>query len=260
MRPSVLLDFEEVLGQHLRSQSRAASGKQVIIFRKNGSILLAFALLAACGRPVQSQPQTLEAHRPVDTFSGKRNYSLPVRRFPDKPRTPEAGSRVSPLETRAQGDLNDRRLKQLEKRLMAILDKSPNDPGALSGMGWVRSQQGNFLGAISFLEHAKLKRPNDRSLSGALELDRFRFFMSEARLSLVSGNPTSAEKLYLSALQIRPDSSEAYTRLQQARLTEGRSPPNRVVEVAPAQAATVRESSKPIEQNSLEQLRLARPQ
>jgi len=101
---------------------------------------------------------------------------------------------------------------------MAILAREPGHPGALAGMGWIRSQQGNFLAAISFLEQAKRKRPKDHTLAVALDLDRFRFFMSEARYSLASNDLILAEKHYLAALDIRPNNREASVGLNAARL------------------------------------------
>lgn len=92
---------------------------------------------------------------------------------------------------------------------MGILAKDPGNAGALAGMGWIRSQQGNFLAAISFLEPARRKRPNDHQLAVALDLDRFRFLMSEAQYSLASNDLIAARKSYLAALDIRPNSREA---------------------------------------------------
>ena len=77
---------------------------------------------------------------------------------------------------------------------MGILAREPGNAGALAGMGWIRSQQGNFPAAISFLEQARLKRPNDHTLAMALELDRFRFLMSEARYSLASNDLIAADR------------------------------------------------------------------
>ena len=92
---------------------------------------------------------------------------------------------------------------------MGILASEPENAGALAGMGWIRSQQGNFLAAISFLEPARRKRPNDHKLAMALDLDRFRFLLSEARYSLAHKDLIGAQKCYRTALEIRPTSHEA---------------------------------------------------
>jgi tetratricopeptide (TPR) repeat protein len=117
------------------------------------------------------------------------------------------------MDTAAHPALNVSRLQKDEARLMAILVKEPGNAGALAGMGWIRSQQGNFLGAISFLEQARLKRPGDHALAVAIELARFRFLMSEAQNSLASNDLPTAEKRYLSALEIRPHNREAFAGL-----------------------------------------------
>ena len=96
-----------------------------------------------------------------------------------------------------------------EARLLGILAREPGNAGALAGMAWIRSQQGNFLAAISFLEQARLKRPNDHALAVALDLDRFRFLISEARYSLASNDLVAAKKRYSEALKIRPNNHEA---------------------------------------------------
>ena len=114
------------------------------------------------------------------------------------------------LSGRSRSDaLNPEKIKQDEARLLGVLSDDPENAGALAGMGWVRSRQGNYLGAISYLEKARQKRPNDHALTVALDLARFRMTMKEARISLSAGDLKAAEKYYLLALQIRPHNSEA---------------------------------------------------
>ena len=108
---------------------------------------------------------------------------------------------------------------------MGILARDPGNAGALAGMGWIRSQQGNFPGAISFLEQARLKRPKDHALAVALDLDRFRFFMSEARYSLASNDLIGAQKRYRAALEIRPNNREAVAGLRAAQIRLGKDDP-----------------------------------
>jgi tetratricopeptide (TPR) repeat protein len=111
---------------------------------------------------------------------------------------------------------------------MGILAREPGNAGALAGMGWIRSRQGNFLAAISFLEQARLKRPNDHTLAVALDLDRFRFLISEARFALASNDLVAAQKRYLEALHISPNNREAYAGLNatRIRISAARPPTN----------------------------------
>lgn len=100
-------------------------------------------------------------------------------------------------------------LKKDEARLLAILASEPENAGALAGMGWVRSRQKNYLGAISFLERARQCRPNDHALVVALDLARFNVMLAEAGHSLETGDLDSAQRYYNLALQIRPHNAEA---------------------------------------------------
>jgi hypothetical protein len=123
------------------------------------------------------------------------------------------------------------KLKQDETRLLAILVRDPDNVGALAGMAWVRSRQKNYLAAISYLEPATQKHPDDKALSVALDLDRYRFIEGEADYALSSGDLASARKFYTLAIQIRPYCREASTGLrstllrQQQILVAGQSNP-----------------------------------
>ncbi len=112
-------------------------------------------------------------------------------------------------EVAAYQALNGNRIPEAETRFKAILASNPNDPKALAGMGYVRMQQGNFLGAISFLERAKHGDSEDKGVIAALDTSRFWFIMGEGEAALNSNDLTTAEKLYRSALDLRPSSPEA---------------------------------------------------
>lgn len=112
------------------------------------------------------------------------------------------------------------KIKQDEARLLALLAKNPDDPGALAGMAWVRSRQKNYTAAISYLEHAKQKRPNDAGLNVALNEARFHVLLTEAQSSAASNDPQSAQKFFSQALQIHPHSREALDGMHRALLPE----------------------------------------
>ncbi len=112
-------------------------------------------------------------------------------------------------ETAAYQSLYANRIGEAETRFKAILAADPGDSKALAGMGYVRMQQGNFLGAISFLEQAKLNKSDDKGLAAALDTSRFWFIMSEGQQALNENDLTTAEKRYRSALALRPNSPEA---------------------------------------------------
>src|SRR5262249_55174364 len=100
-------------------------------------------------------------------------------------------------------------LDEAETRFKAILANQPESPGALAGMGYIRMQQSNFGGAISFLEQAKQYGARDAGLDKALESARFYSVMSEGSVALNENDLPSAEEKYKEALSLRPGSSEA---------------------------------------------------
>ena len=76
-------------------------------------------------------------------------------------------------------------------------------------MGYVRMQQSNFGGAISFLEQAQQDGAKDAGIETALSAARFYYTMGEGAIALNENDLTTAEKQYQSALQMRPASPEA---------------------------------------------------
>lgn len=98
---------------------------------------------------------------------------------------------------------------EAETRLKAILAKEPGDLSAIAGMGYVRMQQGNFPGAMSFLEQAQQKNPTDKALAAALDTARFWFIMGEGQSASTANDLTTAEKRFRAALVLRADSPDA---------------------------------------------------
>jgi tetratricopeptide (TPR) repeat protein len=131
------------------------------------------------------------------------------------PQTPEQIAEASAARARSQEEqaaynsLNAKRLDEAEIRFKAILANEPENPRALAGMGYVRMQQSNFGGAISFLEQAKQYGARDAGLDNALETARFWYTMGEGQIALNENDLTTAEQKYQAALQLRPNSTEA---------------------------------------------------
>jgi tetratricopeptide (TPR) repeat protein len=99
--------------------------------------------------------------------------------------------------------LSAKRIPEAERRFKAILARRPQDSGAQAGMGYVRLEQRNYPGAISYLEQARQKRPGDKAVADALQTARFRFLVQEGDQTLASGDTATAEKRYRSALDLR---------------------------------------------------------
>ena len=139
------------------------------------------------------------------------------------PRTPAPGKTAPPAsaaEMAAYQALNAKRIDEAEKGFTAILAKEPGNPGALAGMGYVRMQQGNYLGAVSFLEQATQINPNDKVVAAALDAARFSFILGEGQNALSANDLPTAEKRYRAALALRPESPEAMAELGSTLLKE----------------------------------------
>jgi Tfp pilus assembly protein PilF len=126
---------------------------------------------------------------------------------------PGGSGAQSAAEVEAYRALNAKHIDQAEALFKAVLDRDPANSRALAGMGYIRMQQGNFLGAISFLEQARQGNPNDKGLNEALGTARFWFLMGEGQAALDDNDLTMAEKQYRAALLLRPGSPEALTAL-----------------------------------------------
>jgi tetratricopeptide (TPR) repeat protein len=139
---------------------------------------------------------------------------VPAQTAAQAPHAAPAYSGAQPAaEVEAYKALNDKHIDQAEALFKAVLEKDPNNSGALAGMGYIRMQQGNFLGAISFLEQARRDNANDKGLGEALETSRFWFLMGEGHAALNDNDLTMAEKQYRAALLLRPNSPEALAAL-----------------------------------------------
>ncbi|CAN5422493.1 hypothetical protein BH10ACI4_BH10ACI4_05520 [soil metagenome] len=112
-------------------------------------------------------------------------------------------------EQEAYNALNAKRLDDAEMRFKAILTTDGQNPRALAGMGYVRMQQSNFGGAVTFLEQAKQNGGRDPGIDTALETAHFYYTMAEASTALNENDLTTAEQQYQAALGMRANSPEA---------------------------------------------------
>ena len=113
-------------------------------------------------------------------------------------------------ESAAYTALNAKRFTEAEERFKSLLAKDANDPRALAGMGYVRMNQQNFGGAISFLEQAKQEGATDRGLDNNLATARYYYLIQEGGIALNESDLTTAEQQYRQALSLRPSNgSEA---------------------------------------------------
>jgi tetratricopeptide (TPR) repeat protein len=116
--------------------------------------------------------------------------------------------------------LNTDHLGEAESLFQAILATDPKDSRAVAGMGYVRMQQGNFSGAVSYLDQAHRDDPTDAALAAALDTARFWFTINEGKLAFGQNDLTTAEKRYRAAVALRPGSLEALSGLGETLLKE----------------------------------------
>jgi tetratricopeptide (TPR) repeat protein len=189
---------------------------------------------------VPARPAVAPPTRPVDELSTRPAAQVPARtqvtpaapamhrqapvytprtaakpQFATAARTAGTAQRArSEMEVEAYRALDAKHMAEAETLFMAVLNREPKNSLALSGMGYIRMQQGNFLGALSFLEEAHIQesRIGAAKIPGmdeALDTARFWFFMGEGNAALVSNDLTRAESLYRSAaLALHPTCSE----------------------------------------------------
>ena len=150
-----------------------------------------------------------------------------------------AGIARTPAERAAFAALNAHHLPEAEARFQAMLDKDEKDARAAAGMGFLRMQQSNFGGAISYLEQAEQNGFRDRSVVEGLATSRFWFTMGEATTAFDANQLDVATDKYKAALDMRPRSPEAlnglagvYTKDQQ--YTEAADVYQQILKIQPA--------------------------
>lgn len=211
-------EAQEALRQALvwDSHNPAAAADIRAYLQKHKDPQLEEALRNARSRPATQPSQVVRTPGTATaTRSGARRSASDLVYGEGIGETGEAGESI--LERRAQDTelnaayaaLNAKRFDDAETRFKAILAKDSQNARALAGIGYVRMNQQNFGGAISFLEQAKQNGATDKGLDKNLEVSRFYYTLSEGGVALNENDLTTAEQKYQAALQMRPNSPEA---------------------------------------------------
>jgi len=145
----------------------------------------------------------LKTH-PNDTELGQR-----LKANESKLAEMNAGIARTPEERAAFAALNAHKLTEAETRFQAMLDKNATNARAAAGMGFLRMQQNNFAGAISYLVQAEQNGFRDHSVVEGLATSRFWYTMGQASLSFDVNQLDVAAEKYKAALEMRPRSPEA---------------------------------------------------
>jgi cellulose synthase operon protein C len=120
-----------------------------------------------------------------------------------------SGIARTPAERAAFAALNAHKVDAAETEFMAILAKEPSNGRAAAGMGFLRMQQKNFGGAISYLTQAEQNGYKAKSVDDALAASKFWFTMGEASDAFDQNQLDVAAAKYQTALAMRPRSPEA---------------------------------------------------
>ena len=120
-----------------------------------------------------------------------------------------SGIARTPDERAAFAALNAHKLEQAQTLFTEILQKDPSNGRAAAGMGFLRMQQSNFGGAISYLTQAEQNGYKARAVEDGLVTSRFWYTMGEASQAVDDNQMDVAAAKYRAALAMRPRSPEA---------------------------------------------------
>jgi tetratricopeptide (TPR) repeat protein len=156
-----------------------------------------------------------------------------------------SGIARTPAEKAAFAALNAHKLEDAQARFSAILEQEPKNGRAAAGLGFLRMQQSNFGGAISYLTQAEQNGYKDRAVEDALATSRFWYTMGEASQAFDENQFDVAAAKYKAALGMRPRSPEALNGLaglyvKQAQYTAAAGVYDELLKVQPGSAATWR--------------------
>lgn len=124
-----------------------------------------------------------------------------------------SGIARTPAERAAFAALNAHKLEDAQARFTELLQHEPNNGRVAAGMGFLRMQQNNFAGAISYLTQAEQNGFKNSTVENALETSRFWYTMGEASQAFNENQMDLAAAKYSEALKMRPRSREALSGL-----------------------------------------------
>ena len=131
------------------------------------------------------------------------------------------GMAQSAAEGAAFAALSANKVDEAQSRFGAIVASQPNNPRALAGLGFVKMKQGDFAGAITYLEQAQQNGLRDKAVESSLATSRFWNNVQQGTAALNANQFDEAENHYRAALEIRPDAPEALDGLSGAYMKAG---------------------------------------
>src|SRR3954469_8675178 len=172
--------YAVALGQMLTYEARTrAEGIRILKEHPqdpNAQSALRQALVWDSANPASAAElrEYLKQH-PQDTELGSR-----LKENETKLAQMNSGIARTPAERAAFAALNAHKLEDAQTRFMQLLEKEPTNGRVAAGMGFLRMQQNNFAGAISYFTQAEQNGYKDRTVENALQASRFWYTMGEA--------------------------------------------------------------------------------
>ena len=152
-----------------------------------------------------------QAKQAQQTKSARPKYVAPKApaMTPEQKAAQEQAASRSLEEKAAYAALNAHHNDDAEQRFKAILAQNPQDWQALAGLGYIRMNQTNFGGAVSFFEQAKADGAKDAAMEKALTDSRFYYTMQQATNALNQNDLVAAQQQFNSAVRMRPSDPTA---------------------------------------------------
>jgi len=200
-----LLARARVLETSGRIELAAQDWQQVLLADPNNIDALAgLARSAMLGGSPALANVYLDRIKAMNPHAGQIDHALH-----DRPKPIAVHSSKRALERAGYNALNAKNLAEAEARFNTVLAGDSKNVSALAGMGYVRMQQSDFGGAISFLERARQNGARDKGLDATLKDARFRLIMDKGSTALKEKDLTTAQQQYCAALVMRPSNPDA---------------------------------------------------
>jgi tetratricopeptide (TPR) repeat protein len=151
-----------------------------------------------------------------------------LQRYPDPDLQPIAAAlRAKQQQNIADADkavgfkaLRSNDIGAAETKFTEVLRKSPNDPNAIVGLGYVRLDEKRFSEALSLFDRARTLAPQRQDASEGYENAKFLLALQRGSLAEQQNQPEIAIMAYQEALTIRPMDNGALLGLANAFLKE----------------------------------------
>ena len=165
-------------------------------------------------RQYESVPAAQAALKQAETWNAKPPAGATVQTQPTaQTQSQTAEVQQQPVRARSSPEasayraLNGGRIDDAKQQFQSLLEKQPNSPGVLSGLGYVSMKEQDFASAADYLERARAA--GARGVDGTLATAKFWLKMNEAGDRLAAGDSQSAAEAYRDALAIKPNNADA---------------------------------------------------